>query len=148
MRSFSCFSGALLSLSLLPALAASAQTTSSTWVATQQPAAQPTKPAAPLVRYITGRVLSAAGEPLAGVTVTFGLLSGRSQTTISNSNGEVLLAATEPALTVGVSYAGYQEARQQLQGPEPFTFRLEAIPGYKKDLKKRSKAAVKAFRKH
>ncbi|GAA3996712.1 hypothetical protein GCM10022408_04170 [Hymenobacter fastidiosus] len=100
-----------------------------------------------MVRYITGKVLNLDGRPLAGATVTVGLLSGKSQTGIANSHGEVLVQTTEPALTAAVSYAGYQAEQQKLEGAQPFRFALKAIPGYRKDLKKRSKAAVKAFRK-
>ncbi|WP_345070649.1 hypothetical protein [Hymenobacter fastidiosus] len=103
--------------------------------------------APPMVRYITGKVLNLDGRPLAGATVTVGLLSGKSQTGIANSHGEVLVQTTEPALTAAVSYAGYQAEQQKLEGAQPFRFALKAIPGYRKDLKKRSKAAVKAFRK-
>ena len=107
--------------------------------------------AAPLeVRDFKGIVVDELGEPLAGVVVS--VVSGKNQfsaatTTTTNSEGEYLVHSTNVAPVLMVSYAGYQDIQQQATYAHPITFQLEAIDGYERQLKKKVKAAEKAWHK-
>ncbi|OUJ72684.1 carboxypeptidase-like regulatory domain-containing protein [Hymenobacter crusticola] len=95
-------------------------------------------------REITGTVLSNMGQPLAGASVmVVGEKNGAAST--NSAGGFVLRTAAEKPM-IHVSYAGYEEDEQQMLGSEPLTFSLTPIDKYKKQLKKRSKAAQKAWK--
>ncbi|WP_185817076.1 carboxypeptidase-like regulatory domain-containing protein [Hymenobacter metallilatus] len=152
----------LLALSLLGALAlpgiALAQQPAE--VAAPEPAATPARPdllaealpapaareaGAPAKRILAGNVVDEWGNPLMGATV---MVTGDQLHSVStNSSGDYLLPVTGPAPVVRVSFAGYQDAERIARGPADLLFKLEPITGYKRDLKKRSKAAVKAWKR-
>jgi hypothetical protein len=95
-------------------------------------------------REVTGTVLNNMGQPLAGASVTVvGEKNGAVST--NSAGGFVIRTATEKPV-IHVSYAGYDEDEQQMLGTEPLTFSLNPINKYKKQLKKRSKAAQKAWK--
>lgn len=88
------------------------------------------------------------GEPLAGVVVS--IISGKNQysiTTTTNAEGEYLLQTTNAAPMLLVSYAGYQDVQQQATYAHPITFQLEPVDNYERQLKKKAKAAEKAWHK-
>ncbi len=60
-------------------------------------------------RTLTGVVKDNAGNPVAGATV---IVDGTSQATSTSLTGEFTLPAVEGAVTLQVSYIGYQTARQ------------------------------------
>lgn len=107
--------------------------------------------AAPLeVKDFRGTVVDELGEPLAGVVVS--VVSAKNQfsaatTTTTNSEGEYLLRTTNASPVLLVSYAGYEDIQQQATYARPITFQLEAIDNYERQLKKKVKAAEKAWHK-
>lgn len=142
----------LLALALPVAAAAQSEPAAGTpkpaaLAAAPEPAAEPAPaPAAPSqVIVLTGTVLTEAGAPLAGATVT--LTADKSQTSITNANGMYELRATQPVAELHVSYAGYQDAVFTADAARPVTFQLEPVADYNRQLKKQTKAAEKAFRK-
>lgn len=122
---------------------------SATPVAMPSPA--PAVAAAPLeVKDFKGTVVDELGEPLAGVVVS--VVSAKNQfsaatTTTTNSEGEYLLRTTNAAPVLQVSYAGYEDIQQQATYARPITFQLQAIDNYERQLKKKVKAAEKAWHK-
>jgi hypothetical protein len=56
-----------------------------------------------------------------------------------------MLRSRAAAPLLRVTYAGYEDAELRLTNPQPVTFNLEPINNYKRQLKKQSKAAEKAF---
>lgn len=95
-------------------------------------------------REVTGTVLNNMGQPLAGASVSVvGEKNGAVST--NSAGGYVIRTATEKPV-IHVSYAGYEEDEQLMPGTEPLTFSLKPIEKYKKNLKKRSKAAQKAWK--
>lgn len=151
----------LLALSLLGALAlpvaAQAQQTATTpestgpttrttellaeAVASPQPAEAPK----PVKRTLAGNVVDEWGKPLMGATVM--VLGDQLHSVSTNSAGDYLLPATGTAPVVRVSFAGYQDAERVARGPADLLFKLEPIEDYKRNLKKRSKAATKAWKR-
>lgn len=113
------------------------------------PVAAPVVEVAPAeVKDFKGTVVDELGEPLAGVVVS--VVAGKNQfsnATTTNSEGEYLLHTTNASPVLLVSYAGYQEIQQQATYAHPITFQLEAIDGYERQLKKKVKAAEKAWQK-
>jgi hypothetical protein len=101
--------------------------------------------APPIVRELTGTVLSESGTPVAGATVV--IVGEKSQSTSTNSAGAYVLHSASTSPVLHVSYAGYEDDEQTMRGAEPLTFNLVPIEGYKRQLKKQSKAANKAYRK-
>ncbi|GGF13761.1 carboxypeptidase-like regulatory domain-containing protein [Hymenobacter cavernae] len=95
-------------------------------------------------RVLTGSVLSEMGQPLAGASVT--IVGEKNSAVSTNSAGDYVLRTTTEKPVIHVSYAGYEEDEQPMIGREPLTFSLKPIEKYKKQLKKRSKAANKAWR--
>jgi nucleoid-associated protein YgaU len=122
---------------------------STTSVAMPSPA--PVVEAAPVeVKDFKGTVVDELGEPLAGVVVS--VVSAKNQfsaatTTTTNSEGEYLLRTTNASPVLQVSYAGYEDIRQQATYARPITFQLQAIDNYERRLKKKVKAAEKAWQK-
>ena len=120
---------------------------SSTPVAT--PSVAPVTEAASVeVKDFKGVVVDDLGEPLAGVVVS--VVSGKNQfssATTTNAEGEYLLQTTSAAPVLLVSYAGYKDVQQQATYAGPITFQLESIDGYERKLKRRAKAAEKAWQK-
>ena len=96
-------------------------------------------------RLLTGTVVNEAGNPLAGVTVT--LVQDPNQSSITNSAGGYILHSKTDSPVLRVSYAGYQELQVSAGGSEPLRVQLAALNNYERALKKRSKAADKAYRK-
>ncbi|HEX8429379.1 carboxypeptidase regulatory-like domain-containing protein [Hymenobacter sp.] len=113
------------------------------------PSSAPVVEAAPLeVKAFKGAVVDEMGEPLAGVVVS--IISGKNQysiTTTTNAEGEYLLQTTNAAPMLLVSYAGYQDVQQQATYAHPITFQLEPVDNYERQLKKKAKAAEKAWHK-
>ena len=95
-------------------------------------------------REVTGTVLNNMGEPLAGASVT--VVGEKSGAVSTNSAGGFVIRTAAEKPVIHVSYAGYEEDEQQMIGSEPLTFSLNPIDKYKKQLKKRSKAAQKAWK--
>jgi hypothetical protein len=94
-------------------------------------------------RLYTGTVLNEKGQPLAGALVTLG--ADKDQLTVTNADGSYLLRSKEAVPMLRVTYAGYEDAELSLSNPQPVTFNMEPVSDYKRQLKKQSKAAVKAF---
>ncbi|RSK47139.1 carboxypeptidase-like regulatory domain-containing protein [Hymenobacter rigui] len=149
----------LLALSLLGALVLPAAALAQQ---TPEPAAEPAPAARPELlaevlpvstvrevakpekKILAGNVVDEWGNPLMGATV---MVAGDQLHSVStNSSGDYLLPVAGPAPVVRVSFAGYQDAECIARGPADLLFKLEPIEGYKRDLKKRSKAAVKAWK--
>ncbi|WP_277227217.1 carboxypeptidase regulatory-like domain-containing protein [Hymenobacter sp. YC55] len=126
-----------------------AMSTAAPIVATPSPA--PVVEGAPVeVKEFRGTVVDDLGEPLAGVVVS--IVSAKNQfsaatTTTTNSEGEYLLRTTNASPVLLVSYAGYEDIQQQATYARPITFQLEAIDNYERQLKKKVKAAEKAWHK-
>jgi len=95
-------------------------------------------------REVTGSVLSNMGQPLAGASVS--VVGEKGGAVSTNSAGAYVLRTSAEKPVIHVSYAGYDEDEQTMLGTEPLTFSLNPIDKYKKQLKKRSKAAQKAWR--
>jgi len=74
---------------------------------------------------VTGRVLAASGEPLAGATVR---VKGGTQATSTDSLGGFSLMAPEDA-TLVISYVGYQTQEAPLGGRTRVDVALTALPG-------------------
>ncbi|MBC8084178.1 MAG: carboxypeptidase regulatory-like domain-containing protein [Hymenobacter sp.] len=103
--------------------------------------------AAPLeIKDFTGVVVNAEGKPLAGAVVSIASDKSQASITTTNADGEYLLHSTASAPLLLVSYAGYVEIQQQATYARPITFQLEPIANYERELKKKSKAAGKAWR--
>lgn len=101
-------------------------------------------PAPAQPRMLAGNVVDEWGKPLQGATVM--VLGDKMHSVSTNSEGNFLLPTVVPAPVVQISFAGYQEAERVVRGPADLLFKLDPIEGYKRDLKKRSKAAVKAWK--
>ncbi|HEX8350172.1 MAG TPA: carboxypeptidase-like regulatory domain-containing protein [Hymenobacter sp.] len=99
----------------------------------------------PPVRELTGTVLSESGMPVAGATVA--IVGEKSQSTSTNSAGAYVLHSAAAAPVLHVSYAGYEDDEQTMSADKSLVFNLVPIEGYKRQLKKQSKAANKAYRK-
>ncbi|GAB2780836.1 hypothetical protein HNQ93_001304 [Hymenobacter luteus] len=98
----------------------------------------------PSSRTLTGSVVDEWGKPLMGATV---MVVGEKEHSVStNSEGNYLLPTTAATPVIQVSFAGYQSAERVVRGPADLLFKLEPVQGYKRDLKKRSKAATKAWK--
>ncbi|WP_324671021.1 carboxypeptidase-like regulatory domain-containing protein [Hymenobacter sp. GOD-10R] len=95
-------------------------------------------------REVTGTVLNNMGQPLAGASVT--VVGEKNGAVSTNSAGGFVIRTAAEKPMIHVSYAGYDEDEQQMLGTEPLTFSLNPINKYKKQLKKRSKAAQKAWK--
>jgi hypothetical protein len=137
--STTCF---LVVLGLLPitlcgqTVAQSAQKVASSSAASTE--AQP-------IRTLTGAVFNELGEPLAGATVT--VVGEKNASIITNSIGGYVLRTNATPPVLRVTYAGYKELEQTVSATQPTSFTLEPVANYKRNLKKRSKAAVKAYKK-
>ncbi|GAA3996707.1 hypothetical protein GCM10022408_04160 [Hymenobacter fastidiosus] len=94
-------------------------------------------------RLFVGTVLNEKGRPLAGVLVSVG--PGKDQVTVTNAEGTYMLHSSAAKPLLQLRYAGYEDAELRLSNPQPVTFNLEPISDYKRQLRKQSKAAVKAF---
>lgn len=92
---------------------------------------------------LAGNVVDEWGNPLRGATVQ--LLGDQLHSVSTNSAGDYLLPAAGPAPIVRVSFAGYHDAERVARGPADLLFKLDPITDYKRDLKKRSKAAKKTW---
>jgi hypothetical protein len=100
-------------------------------------------PAKSVSKVLTGYVLNEEGEPLAGATV----ISEKGDIITTNADGQFVIQSTAATPVLRVSYAGYQELQMPINTLQPTTFRLDPIEDYERQLKKRSKAATKAYRK-
>ena len=96
------------------------------------------------MKVLTGNVFNDMGEPLAGATVS--VVGDKNNSITTNSVGGYVLhtSATSPVLRI--TYAGYKDLEQTVSTTQPTSFTLEAVANYKRDLKKRSKAAEKAYK--
>src|SRR5581483_217864 len=74
---------------------------------------------------ISGKVLSAGGDALAGASVK---VKGTSLGVSTDAGGNFTLVAPEEA-TLVISYIGYQEQEIPLSGRTQFTIVLQAVPG-------------------
>lgn len=74
---------------------------------------------------ISGKVVSAAGDPLSGATVR---IKGSNTGTKTDSSGNYVLVAPEEA-TLVFSYVGYQELEQSVSGRTQISVTLQAMPG-------------------
>ena len=109
------------------------------------PVALPAEAAKPVKKTLVGNVVDEWGNPLMGATVM--VVGDQLHSVSTNSAGDYLLPATGTAPVVRVSFAGYQDAERIARGPADLLFKLEPIEDYKRDLKKRSKAATKAWKR-
>lgn len=112
--------------------------------AQQAAASSPAKPVPAEVRTLVGTVSDSGGNPIRGVTVT--VLSDKSQVSITNSEGSFLLRTAAAAPILLASYAGYFPLELPVVGQQPTAFTLVPIEGYKRQLKKDTRAARKAYR--
>ena len=110
------------------------------------PAAPDTTAVAPVVteQVLTGTVVNETDKPVAGVTVT--LVADPNQVSITNAAGGYIIHSKAEAPELRVSCAGYQEL-QVAAGATPLVIKLVRLNNYERQLKKRSKAADKAYRK-
>jgi len=83
------------------------------------------KHAGPAIVRITGRVSSAAGDPLAGASVK---VKGSQLGTTTDNVGNFSLNVPEDA-TLVVSFVGYQPEEIVVAGRSQFTVTLQALPG-------------------
>ncbi|WP_170170347.1 carboxypeptidase-like regulatory domain-containing protein [Hymenobacter perfusus] len=152
----------LLALSLLGALALPVPAQAQQTAATPEPMAPTAKTtellaeavpvpapvettAKPVKKTLAGNVVDEWGKPLMGATVM--VLGDQLHSVSTNSAGDYLLPTTGAAPVVRVSFAGYQDAERVARGPADLLFKLEPIEDYKRNLKKRSKAATKAWKR-
>ncbi|WP_460621737.1 carboxypeptidase regulatory-like domain-containing protein [Hymenobacter tenuis] len=98
----------------------------------------------PAVKILAGNVVDEWGNPLMGATIT--IVGDKMQSVSTNSEGNYMLPTTAKAPVIQVSFAGYQDAERIARGPADLLFKLDPISDYKRDLKKRSKAATKAWK--
>lgn len=113
-------------------------------IAEALPAAPPASPARPEKKILAGNVVDEWGNALKGATV---MVVGEQLHSVStNSAGDYLLPVTATAPLLRVSFAGYQDAERVARGPADLLFKMEPVAGYRKDLKKRTKAAAKAWK--
>ncbi|TGE08652.1 carboxypeptidase-like regulatory domain-containing protein [Hymenobacter fodinae] len=96
------------------------------------------------IKVLTGTVFNDMGEPLAGANVT--VVGDKNNTITTNSVGGYVLRTTAAQPVLRITYAGYKDLEQTVNPLHPTSFTLEAVANYKRDLKKRSKAAEKAYR--
>lgn len=129
-------------LGVLPAFSLCAQTTSGSMQESSSLKEASTQEAS--VKVLTGNVFNDMGEPLAGATVS--VVGDKNNSITTNSVGGYVLhtSATSPVLRI--TYAGYKDLEQTVSTTQPTSFTLEAVANYKRDLKKRSKAAEKAYK--
>ncbi|GGG41813.1 hypothetical protein GCM10011378_17670 [Hymenobacter glacieicola] len=99
--------------------------------------------AKPAAKLLAGNVVDEWGKPLMGATVM--ILGDKEHSVSTNSEGNYLLPTTTAAPVVQVSFAGYVAAERVARSQADLLFKLEPIKGYKRDLKKRSKAAARAW---
>ena len=127
-----------------PSVRDSAATTPAAPAAT--PAVPDTTAVAPVVteQVLTGTVVNETDKPVAGVTVT--LVADPNQVSITNAAGGYIIHSKAEAPELRVSCAGYQEL-QVAAGATPLVIKLVRLNNYERQLKKRSKAADKAYRK-
>jgi hypothetical protein len=97
------------------------------------------------IRTLTGSVFNELGEPLAGATVT--VVGEKNASIITNSIGGFVLRTNAAPPVLRVTYAGYKELEQTVSATQPTSFTLEPVANYKRNLKKRSKAAAKSYKK-
>ncbi|AHJ97221.1 hypothetical protein Hsw_1626 [Hymenobacter swuensis DY53] len=109
------------------------------------PAPLPVETPKPVKKTLAGNVVDEWGNPLMGATVM--VLGDQLHSVSTNSAGDYLLPTTGAAPVVRVSFAGYQDAERVARGPADLLFKLEPIEDYKRNLKKRSKAATKAWKR-
>lgn len=98
--------------------------------------------AKPIAKTLTGYVLNEEGEPLAGATI----ISEKGEVITTNADGQFMIQSTAATPVLRASYAGYQELQLPINTLQPTTFRLDPIEDYERQLKKRSKAANKAWK--
>ncbi|MFD2787587.1 carboxypeptidase regulatory-like domain-containing protein [Hymenobacter rubripertinctus] len=96
------------------------------------------------VKMLAGNVVDEWGNPLRGATVM--VLGDQLHSVSTNSTGDYLLPAPGAAPVIRVSFAGYQDAERIARGPADLLFKLDPVQDYKRDLKKRTKAAAKAWK--
>jgi hypothetical protein len=129
-------------LGILPVFSLYAQTTSG---GMQEPIyPKETKAESLPVNVLTGTVFNDMGEPLAGASVS--VVGDKNNTITTNSVGGYVLRTTTVKPVLRITYAGYKDLEQMVSATQPTSFTLEAVANYKRDLKKRSKAAEKAYR--
>ncbi|TGD82258.1 carboxypeptidase-like regulatory domain-containing protein [Hymenobacter wooponensis] len=129
-------------LGILPAFSLYAQTTSG---GMQEPVyPKETKAESLPVKVLTGTVFNDMGEPLAGANVS--VVGDKNNTITTNSVGGYVLRTTTAKPVLRITYAGYKDMEQTVSATQPTSFTLEAVANYKRDLKKRSKAAEKAYK--
>ncbi|SHI85947.1 CarboxypepD_reg-like domain-containing protein [Hymenobacter daecheongensis DSM 21074] len=105
----------------------------------------PAASAAERSRLYAGTVLNEKGQPLAGALVSIG--PDKDQVAVTNAEGTYMLRSKAAVPMLHVSYAGYEDVELSLASPQPVTFNLAPVPDYKRQLKKQTKAAVKAYYK-
>jgi Carboxypeptidase regulatory-like domain len=144
----------LLALSLLGALAlptaAAAQqpTDAATADAANPPLLADARPQAaskPEKKLLAGNVVDEWGNALKGATVM--IVGDHVHSVSTNAAGDYLLPVTAAAPVIRVSFAGYEDAERVARGPADLLFKLEPIAGYRKNLKKRTKAAAKVWKR-
>ena len=79
---------------------------------------------------VTGRVISAAGEPLQGATVS---VKGTSIATSTNQEGYFTISAPANAV-LEISFVGYTNSEVSIEGLTSYEFSLSPIPGSMSDV--------------
>ena len=99
----------------------------------------------PVTRALVGNVVNEWGEPLVGATVT--VAGDHLHSVTTNAAGDYLLPVADDAPLLRVSFAGYEDAEHIARGPADLLFKLDPIQDYRRDLKKRTKAAAKVWKR-
>ncbi|MET4105271.1 carboxypeptidase-like regulatory domain-containing protein [Hymenobacter sp. UYP22] len=141
----------LLGVLVLPPPAAAQQTPEPAvapkpdMLAEAMPVTPPASPARPEKKILAGNVVDEWGNALKGATVM--VVGDQLHSVSTNSAGDYLLPVTAVAPPLlRVSFAGYQDAERVARGPADLLFKMEPVAGYRKALKKRTKAATKAWK--
>ncbi|MCA8829771.1 carboxypeptidase-like regulatory domain-containing protein [Hymenobacter pini] len=95
-------------------------------------------------KVLAGNVVDEWGNPLKGATVM--IVGDHLHSVSTNSAGDYLLPVGVATPVIRVSFAGYEDAERVARGPADLLFKLEPIKGYRKELKKRTKAATRAWK--
>lgn len=110
----------------------------------QEVAAEATQPDA--TRSLVGKVVTIAGKPLAGATVMV-LGDHKNNAAITNQEGQFLLTTRQEKPVLVVSCAGFEESEVDVPPAGQPLIELTPIDRYKKQLRKRGKAAYKEWKK-
>lgn len=94
---------------------------------------------------LTGTVLNDDNEPVPGAVVS--VITEPTNSASTNSAGIFVLHSAVAKPVLQVRCAGYIDSEQPGSYAKPIMFKLTTVPDYERQLKKKGKAAYKAYKK-